>query len=216
MFSAQTLIEKAKRFYDRQAFRPLFYTIHMSAGEQSELKKWLQQARIYLEYGSGGSTLYALAETKARVYCVECHPSWYKHLFRYRIIRRALGKRLYFSYCDIGPVKKWGRPINDEQRASYPQYAQAILKSAEAPIDLVLIDGRFRIACLLECILSDKTNENTRIIFHDFWDRPHYHVVLPFVQIESSIDTMAIMRKPAGLNHNEVAALHQQYLYDPE
>ena len=54
-------------------------------------------------------------------------------------------------------------------------------KEEQKSLDLVLIDGRFRVACCLKCY--DIINENCVIAFDDFLNRSHYHIVLKYFDI---------------------------------
>ena len=46
--------------------------------------------------------------------------------------------------------------------------------------DLVLIDGRYRVACFLTSIKNCKLG--TKIIFDDYKSRPHFHIVEEFIE----------------------------------
>ncbi len=69
------------------------------------------------------------------------------------------------------------------------------IECAEASqVDVVLIDGRFPVACCLKCydILSD----DSVILFDDFLNRPQYHVVLDFFEIvEQTVDKRMVVLK---------------------
>ena len=78
--------------------------------------------------------------------------------------------RLRMHRVDIGPTRKWGHPLGDESKARWPQYAQAVWQAAlPQPVDFVLIDGRFRVACALMARL--KARPDALVAFHDFWTR---------------------------------------------
>ena len=77
----------------------------------------------------------------------------------------------------------------------------------------MLIDGRFRVACTLNCILN--TPPNCRIIIHDFWNRPNYHIVLPFLETKAKADTLGLFTKKERIDLNEVKSLATQYQYQP-
>ena len=46
---------------------------------------------------------------------------------------------------------------------------------------MILIDGRFRVACCLKCF--EGMSPNCTIAFDDFLNRPKYHVVLDYFDI---------------------------------
>ena len=56
--------------------------------------------------------------------------------------------------------------------------------------DTVLIDGRFRVCCFLTAIKY--ANENTKIIFDDYNNRPYYHVIEKFIKKEQTCGRQAL------------------------
>ena len=62
-------------------------------------------------------------------------------------------------------------------------------------IDLVFIDGRFRVACCLKC--HAVINSGTLVAFDDFLNREQYGVVLFYYDIidRTTDNRMAILRK---------------------
>ena len=73
--------------------------------------------------------------------------------------------------------------------------------------DAVLIDGRFRVACLLQAIIHCKPD--CILLFHDFPDRPYYQVVLKHVDVLARVDTLAVMRTKAQVDGT--AVLHDLF-----
>lgn len=54
------------------------------------------------------------------------------------------------------------------------------------------MDGRFRVACIIETIL--KSQPSTLIAVHDFWNRTEYHEALPFLEWHQSCGTFGVFR----------------------
>jgi hypothetical protein len=78
----------------------------------------------------------------------------------------------------VGETKEWGFPVNDSKWRNWPNYARLPWQYCEqhnlSP-DIVLIDGRFRLACFLAtCVYIKK---DTVILFDDYEDRKYYHIV---------------------------------------
>lgn len=67
------------------------------------------------------------------------------------------------------------------QKINYSDQIRKLSREEQDSIDLVLIDGRFRVACCLKCY--DIIKDNCLIAFDDFLDRPHYHIVLEYFDI---------------------------------
>ena len=54
------------------------------------------------------------------------------------------------------------------------------------------MDGRFRVACILQACL--KCGDRSRILVHDFFNRPAYFVVLPFLNLVCRVDTFGLFK----------------------
>ena len=58
--------------------------------------------------------------------------------------------------------------------------------------DTVLVDGRFRVACVLNTLMI----KNCPIIMvHDFWKRPKYKTMLDYTEIIDEADSLVVLRK---------------------
>ncbi len=108
-----------------------------------------------------------------------------------------------------------GHPQDTATRHLWPQYAAAILSSRAAPADLVMVDGRFRVSCLLHALLV--ANENTTILLHDFWPRTRmgYGIVLQFVDVVDGVDSFAVVKKKRNLSDDVINMHIPIYQYDP-
>jgi hypothetical protein len=82
-------------------------------------------------------------------------------------------------HADIGPTREWGNPADRSKVHLWPRYCSGVwarIANERLPQpDLVLIDGRFRVACLLATLVMGRPG--TRILFDDYFDRPAYHRV---------------------------------------
>jgi hypothetical protein len=60
---------------------------------------------------------------------------------------------------------------------------------------MILIDGRYRVACCLKCF--DVIDENCVVLFDDFLPRKQYYDVLKFYNIDkqTSDTNMVVLRK---------------------
>jgi hypothetical protein len=67
-------------------------------------------------------------------------------------------------------------------------------------IDLVMIDGRFRVACCLKCF--DIINDGCFIAFDDFLNRKKYHIILVYYEIVEKTEDkrMVILRKKKNIS----------------
>jgi hypothetical protein len=58
-------------------------------------------------------------------------------------------------------------------------------------------------------------NRETVILIHDFWNRNAYHVLLNFVDIEASVDTLGVFRKRTNCDHDHLLKLREKYYDSP-
>ena len=77
-------------------------------------------------------------------------------------------------WVDLGEVLSWGYPKDYSKRDNISEYLDFIWKQSRKP-DLVLIDGRFRVASFLTTLKHCELG--TTIIFDDYLKRSHYHIV---------------------------------------
>ncbi|MEQ9693265.1 hypothetical protein [Shimia sp. SDUM112013] len=144
-----------------------------------EVSDWVrshyESAGVILEYGSGGSTVMGSELSGKHLFSVESDRRWYRMMLRY--LRQAgTTSPVKLSYANIGPVGKWGRPKDDEGWRGYHRYPNLVWDSEGflAP-DLVLIDGRFRAACLMTVML--RTEKPVTVLFDDYVGRKQYERV---------------------------------------
>ena len=151
---------------------------HMDEDGRALLEERLGTARCLLEFGSGGSSMTAgrlkvptiisvdsdgdfLAATNAAVRASAMHSAFIPH------------------HADIGPTRDWGNPADRSKVHHWPRYCSSvwvrIAREQMPQPDVVLIDGRFRVACLLATLLM--AQPGTRVLFDDYFDRPEYHRV---------------------------------------
>lgn len=185
---------------------------HMSSAERHLFKKSLKKAQRYFEFGSGGSTVWAVKEGLV-VQGVESDVNWVKAL------HQMLGANCQVQAVDIGPTGDWGFPMSADFSEQFPAYSEAIYQYHH-PFDLILVDGRFRVACTMTAILHIlKTaghNSDARIFIHDFWNRPHYHVVLQFLEVVEKVDTAGLFKLSRDVNKERVLSVWEEYSKKPQ
>lgn len=181
----------------------------MSLQETALFERYLQQAKAYFEFGSGGSTKLA-TRNKVEVFGVESDKFWVDTL------KKEAGPLCKVDYVDIGPTKEWGYPVDNTHRDKFPRYSQAIMQHDRA-FDLILVDGRFRVACTLNAIKQtlekQKNSEDTVIFIHDFWDRPDYHAVLAFLDTRDKAETAGAFKIKRQIDMNALINMLEKYQY---
>lgn len=151
---------------------PLPETPELDPEALTEFERRLRRARLYLEFGCGGSTVTA---SRLRIPTVSVESD--RHFARR--MARALGpsSSARIMHADIGLTHNWGRPVfsNPTPRriAKWSRYSAAPWSSLPAGSfpDFILIDGRFRRACALEVARRVAgTALQTTILFDDFFN----------------------------------------------
>ena len=165
-------------------------------GDDSLFKDLLKNSKNYGEYGCGLSTEWVLNNTNANILSVDSSKEWIDKISSKNV---EYEKRLKLQHIDLGKVENWGRPVGYEKSYNFINYFNWIWTQDILP-DTVLIDGRFRVCCFLSSIKY--ANENTKIIFDDYNNRPYYHVVEKFIKKEQTCgrQTLFIVKNKNKIN----------------
>ena len=188
----------------------------MRPAETALLASLLKRAHHTLEFGAGGSTTLALKLGVGRIVSVESDASWIERIHGDSAAARAIEDgRLTLLHADIGPIRRLGGPSKAAPRQRWPAYARTPWSHVDtARLDLVLIDGRFRVACALEAAL--RCSENTALVIHDFWNRPAYHGLLSHLEVLERCASMGVFRIKRSFDRAAAAALLENAAYWPE
>lgn len=185
----------------------------MSREETTAFERELRQARRYLEYGSGGSTVAAAEAGVDEIFATESDLRWVEKLRQIpHLAEREVRGKLVFHAPDLGRIGFWGRPYTNRHRERWPDYSRGIWRCIRGSVDLVLVDGRFRVACLLATMLHG--GPGTRLVVHDFWNRKRYHVVLPFLDRVREVGTLGVFVVRDRLPRETLEQLYREYAYD--
>ena len=161
----------------------------MPPAEAALVRGLFGAADVILEYGMGGSTLLAAEIPDKRIYSVESDAAWIAKLHMWFVDHPPASMPL-LHHGNVGPTKGWGYPASDASFRRWPAYAQSIWVHADfLPPDVVLIDGRFRLACLLTVAL--RTQKPVVVVVDDYIDRPPYHDAEPLLGKPSMTGRMA-------------------------
>ena len=161
------------------------------------LDEVLSKADAYLEFGIGNSTLFALDHKNLGcVKGIESSKSWIEMVARDPSISAAVAKgRLELVHVNIGPTKEHGYPEGDSDKVKWKDYSSQTFSSCgkAAQHRVVLVDGRFRVACFLKMLksMAPEDLKRTQILIHDY-DRQKYHVVEEFAELVESRERLAL------------------------
>lgn len=134
----------------------------------------LANDKIVLEFGAGFSTI-VLSKAARELVSVESDFK-FMELIKSRL-PTASNTRLIHG--NIGPTEKYGAPKRSLRwfyKRKYPLYSNVAFSKDDPRYELVFVDGRFRVACMLQCALQ--INSKFTLVCDDFINRPEYHVVL--------------------------------------
>lgn len=154
----------------------------------------LNNCTFYLEYGTGGSTVQAARKGISFV-AVESDLSFMNS------VQNKIGQLRYdqkLIAIDTGLTGSWGVPLfktpKKSRQAKWRQYPAApwTLITEQQPPDLILIDGRFRVACALTCIKHTRHRSRMKLLIDDYDDRPFYHIVERFARLTTTTGRMAV------------------------
>ena len=187
----------------------------MTKDELEILHSYIDSSTYYLEFGSGESTIYASKSPKIKtIYSIESSQRYIDgNLKSNANIATALStNKLHFCVIDIGETISWGYPKDKSKMHLWPNYSLSVF-SENKNFDLVLVDGRFRVACALNYLLN--TPDNCTLMIHDFWNRPEYHIVLRYLEVKDRVDTLGVFSKKRDIDLYKVQSLIKVFQYLP-
>ena len=162
--------------------------------------KYLDKATNYFEYGSGGSTYQASIRVNIKcIVSVESDIVWY-NLLSNKITHCNFHFKLIDLKCKPNNLGYPSELCSENDKISYSDAIKnKISKETSNKLDLILIDGRYRVACALK--IHSIVNNNCKIIFDDFLNRPHYHIILNYYNIiEKTEDNRMVVLQKKNIN----------------
>jgi len=181
----------------------------------------IEDVEAYLEYGSGGSTV--TAQKFARILVSVDSDKDVLRAVRSKLLQRpalsAVKPRL--TPADIGLTKEWGYPVfsrkTRERINKWKNYAQApwvYLNSHLIQPNMIVVDGRFRVACTLESLLNLADDSKCKILVDDYFDRQHYRVIEKFADLVDMKGRMALFVKKSDMDLDECRYRADHYYAD--
>ena len=175
-------------------------------GDDQVFKSVVKNVQVYAEYGVGKSSIWVLQNTTARILAVDTSEHWINHV---RTEAKATD-RFDVAWVDLGAIGWAGRPNNFERRSQFKDYIQSVWSRGAEP-DLVLVDGRFRVACFLYSLA--KAKPGCIILFDDYANRPKYHLVEEFIQPTSFCGRQGHFIVPEILDRQAILAEAERFTY---
>lgn len=221
---ASSSADRAARYVDEAHSVKVDY-IHMEPRSFHMFAKHLLGKTRYVEWGAGGSTQLAPYMISGTAYSIEHVPEWCAHLKEENTLVRTavdLGKLLLVCVEHNLPLIEWGYPHPNaslvEIQALRQRYVTAVDRFARvAPIDFVLIDGRFRVLCALHLLRERLVDSTSRVMIHDFHHRANYESVLKFYDIVEAGNeqfSSVVLAPRTVIDENELMKEYQLHEFD--
>jgi hypothetical protein len=180
-------------------------TPHMSPARVDALSTALQKSKVYLEFGMGGSTVLAARLGVPQVYAVDSSQDWVQ-LVSKDLSGMQTTSQVRLLHANLGPTKEWGYPVDNAMIANWPSYYSGpwrVVREAGLQPDLVLVDGRFRVACFLYSMLQ--MQPGSTLLWDDYTNRSEYHVVERFLKPVAYHDEMAVFEVTGREDRSAIA-----------
>ena len=174
--------------------------ICMPDNDKKIFNSYLKKAINFVEFGCGGSTLLACNTNNIKkIISTESDKKWVNILKNNLIIKNNIEKkRLNINLIDLDCEKtKWGNPGKNSDKKDWIKYSNA---PDIKDIDLVLIDGRFRVACALK--IFEKISDNSILIVDDFV-RSYYSFILKYYDIIEKGERLCVFKKKKNIKMNQ-------------
>lgn len=146
----------------------------LSANDMKMFYRYLDKATVYFEYGSGGSTYQAnLRPNIQKIYTVESDKTWMNKLKS--VIKN--NTKITYIYNEMGiKPHTWGYPSGrclKKSLTNYSEHIRNLTVEERSKIDLVMIDGRFRVACCSKCfdVINDAFYDVKSIMTYSIIER---------------------------------------------
>ena len=171
----------------------------MNLDEIAAFSRYRDKSSNYFEFGCGGSTVFCNSEQR-KIKSVDNSLHWINK------VKPLVGSTTELIYVNTGPVLEYGIPADQKQTSLFADYSLAFSKR-DSDTDLVLIDGRFRVACGLQIVLSEYSGI---VLLHDA-DRTEYKPLFNFFTVLERVDNLVALRLLPTADKLEAAILWDIY-----
>ena len=187
---------------------------YMNNDEIVLLEKYYRNSKNYFEFGAGGSTCCAIKNNIENIVSVETDNYWVSQLKKDPLVSNKLNKKKLKIH--MFPLNfEWTKAIswnsNHKEylkicdKSNWHNYSK-IIRKCDLKLDLVLVDGRFRVASTLETI--KKVDNNCFILIHDYRQPNNTHRGYEFVEkyldIIEHVDSLYVFKKKQNINLDEI------------
>ena len=144
---------------------------YMNSEEISDLITYIDKDSEVLEIGCGNSTLF-FSKIVKRLVSIEHTKEWSDKISN----DMKLISKCDWSIHVVEPSFPQSHPFQPAEPGQFDDYVNFISNLDKNQFDVILVDGRDRVRCVIASIPLLK--KGGVLIIHDFWNRPKYHSVL--------------------------------------
>ena len=176
-------------------------------------KNQIIQSHCYLEYGCGGSTVYA--NNTSNVKTIISVDTDLHYINKVKNIITTPIDNLHLCHVNLGEVADWGHPKTTLHYKDFYKYSTMpwqIAKKINAIPDLIFIDGRFRVSCFLYSLVC--ASIDTIIMFDDYVNRSNYHIVEEFCKLNKYAGRLGIFVVKKNYSFADLMSVYSEYLSD--
>jgi hypothetical protein len=177
----------------------------MTEKELDLFRNFVCHVRNYVEFGAGGSTCAAAPLVGHSIISIDSSEAWLQKVGEI-CAAEPTWIQPTLLFIDVGPLGAWGSPADPSTKDRWPAYHEKVWGMPGASeADLYMVDGRFRIACFMQCLLHARPG--ALVAIHDYTLRPDYAVVAEVADQIASVDTLAVFRKRYDQDDPRVRAI---------
>ena len=180
------------KFVLTKPFRSIEISENLSFSNETNefFKNEICKHKSYLEYGSGSSTIFLSKQKNLKLVSVESDYYFANHL-------KKIIKNLTILNPNIGLTGFWGYPLffkNSYKKGfKYVNSPWEALELNYMP-NVVLIDGRYRVACALNILLKASNKCEILILIDDYKGREEYKIVEKHLKLKTIAGRMGVFQ----------------------
>ena len=135
-----------------------------------------------------------------RVTSIEGSRTWYD-----KMREHTFSNKTTLKYVNIGKTGAFSYPKDPARGTEY-------IGAINSVHDIILVDGRWRVACSISAFPFIASTG--RLMIHDF-DRKKYHSILKFYTMNVEVDTLAVLLRKSNVSMNDMKDRLHRFHNDP-
>lgn len=183
-----------------------------SKGETDFFRALIAGKVSYAEYGIGTATEIACTSPLTNIISVANDRLLAEQFFSANHILPGQfpNNRVTLLVVDLGPAGGTGIPLDGSRASSWSQYVDAPFSQKIVP-DIVLINGPFKVACMLRTVL-DAPEADVVVKCDDF---SRFNLIEPFLTTVEQCDSLVYLRRNPQISNKNASNLLTSFAYNP-